>query len=145
MPGVLIAMLPAWVIAFRSTFGTVSDFLSPCAGYLVERFGAFKALAVTEGLEGVLCLVVALVPSGWSQCKWLLPTLACLLLVTGQVIDVASEVFEVDAAEGDDDMLIRYSGIVGSISSLIGTPIALVASTAFLVITPSLVKRKPKP
>lgn len=121
VPGVLIAMLPTWVIAFRSTFGTVSDFLSPVAGYVVERFGAFNSLAFTEGFEGVLCLMVALVPNSWPGWKWLLLTLACLLLVTGQVIDVASEVFEVDAANGDDAMLISYSGVASIVSSLFGT------------------------
>lgn len=30
--------------------------------------------------------------------------------MTGQVIDVASKMFEVDAAGDDDDMLVKYSG-----------------------------------
>ena len=135
VPGVLIAMLPTWTVAFRSTFGTVSDFLSPFAGYVVERFGAFTSLAFTEGLEGVLCLILALIPAGWVDWKWLLLTLACLLLITGQIIDVASEVFEVDAANGDGDMLIRYSGFVGILASIFGTLVGNTLGAALAAIS----------
>ncbi|MCI1219247.1 MAG: MFS transporter [Bifidobacterium sp.] len=121
VPAVLIAGLPTWVVAFRSTFGTVSDFMSPIAGYVVDRCGSFNSLAFAEGLEGVLCLGVGLVPESLGCWKWLLLALACSLLVTGQVIDVAGEVFQVDAADGDDDMLIRYSSLIAIVASLTGS------------------------
>ena len=41
--------------------------------------------------------------------------------MTGQVIDVASEVFEVDAAGDDDDLPVKYSGYVAVIASVAGT------------------------
>ncbi|WP_296157675.1 MFS transporter, partial [uncultured Gardnerella sp.] len=47
--------------------------------------------------------------------------LSCALLITGQVIDIASEVFEVDAAGGDDSMIVNYSGIVSVLASITGT------------------------
>ncbi len=43
------------------------------------------------------------------------------MLLTGQVIDIASEVFEVDAAGGDEDMLVDYSGVIGIVSSVAGS------------------------
>ena len=121
IPSILIVELPAWVIAFRKTFNLVIDFASPISAWIVQRFGSFRSLATTEGVEGVLCLAVALVPNGWTYWKWLLLALSCLLLMTGQVIDVASEVFEVDAAGDDDDMLVKYSGYVAVIASVAGT------------------------
>ena len=121
IPSILIVGLPAWVIAFRKTFNLVIDFASPVSAWIVQRFGSFRSLATTEGVEGVLCLAVALVPNGWTYWKWLLLALSCLLLMTGQVIDVASEVFEVDAAGDDDDMLVKYSGYVAVIASVAGT------------------------
>lgn len=72
----------------------------------------------------------ALVPDGWEYWKWLLLALSCLLLMTGQVIDVASEVFEVDAAGDDDDMLVKYSGYVAVIASVAGTLLGQVAGSA---------------
>lgn len=130
IPSILLVGLPAWVIAFRKTFGLIVDFASPAAAWVVQRCGSFRSLAAAEGVEGVLCLAVALVPSDWAYWKWLLLTLSCLLLMTGQVIDVASEVFEVDAAAGDDDMLVQYSGYVGVISSVAGTLLGQVAGSA---------------
>ena len=50
--------------------------------------------------------------------------------MTGQVIDVASEVFEVDAAGDDDDMLVKYSGYVAVIASVAGTLLGQVAGSA---------------
>ena len=41
--------------------------------------------------------------------------------MTGQVIDVASEGFEVDAAGDDDDLPVKYSGYVAVIASVAGT------------------------
>ena len=72
----------------------------------------------------------ALVPDGWEYWKWLLLALSCLLLMTGQVIDVASEVFEVDASGDDDDMLVKYSGYVAVIASVAGTLLGQVAGSA---------------
>ncbi len=130
IPSILIVGLPAWVIAFRKTFNLVIDFASPISAWIVQRFGSFRSLATTEGVEGVLCLAVALVPNGWTYWKWLLLALSCLLLMTGQVIDVASEVFEVDAAGDDDDMLVKYSGYVAVIASVAGTLLGQVAGSA---------------
>ncbi|KFI48003.1 MFS transporter [Bifidobacterium biavatii] len=130
IPSILVVGLPAWVVAFRRTFGLAVDFASPAAAWIVQRFGSFRSLASAEGVEGVLCLTVALVPGGWEYWKWLLLALSCLLLMTGQVIDVASEVFEVDAAEGDDGMLVQYSGYVSVISSVAGTLLGQVAGSA---------------
>lgn len=131
IPSILIVGLPAWVIAFRKTFNLVIDFASPISAWIVQRFGSFRSLATTEGVEGVLCLAVALVSNGWTYWKWLLLALSCLLLMTGQVIDVASEVFEVDAAGDDDDMLVKYSGYVAVIASVVaGTLLGQVAGSA---------------
>ena len=130
IPSILIVGLPAWVIAFRKTFNLVIDFASPISAWIVQRFGSFRSLATTEGVEGVLCLAVALVPNDWTYWKWLLLALSCLLLMTGQVIDVASEVFEVDAAGDDDDMLVKYSGYVAVIASVAGTLLGQVAGSA---------------
>lgn len=130
IPSMLIVGLPAWTIAFRKTFNLVIDFTSPVSAWIVRRFGSFRSLATTEGVEGVLCLGVALVPDGWEYWKWLLLALSCLLLMTGQVIDVASEVFEVDAAGDDDDMLVKYSGYVAVIASVAGTLLGQVAGSA---------------
>ena len=112
--------LPAWVIGFRKTFMTVADFLSPCSGWIVDKLGGFRALAMTEGVEGVLSLLPLLM-FGSPAWKWSLVALSCALLITGQVIDIASEVFEVDAAGGDDGMIVNYSGIVSVLASITGT------------------------
>ena len=120
LPSIIIVGLPAWVIGFRKTFMTVADFLSPCSGWLVDKLGGFRALAMTEGVEGVLSLLPLLM-LGSPAWKWSLVALSCALLITGQVIDIASEVFEVDAAGGDDSMIVNYSGIVSILASITGT------------------------
>lgn len=120
LPSIIIVGLPAWVIGFRKTFMTVADFLSPCSGWIVDKLGGFRALAMTEGVEGVLSLLPLLM-FGSSAWKWSLVALSCALLITGQVIDIASEVFEVDAAGGDDGMIVNYSGIVSVLASVTGT------------------------
>lgn len=120
LPSIIIVGLPAWVIGFRKTFMTVADFLSPCSGWIVDKLGGFRALAITEGVEGVLSLLPLLM-LGSPAWKWSLVALSCALLITGQVIDIASEVFEVDAAGGDDGMIVNYSGIVSILASITGT------------------------
>ncbi|WP_421775741.1 MFS transporter [Gardnerella sp. KA00288] len=120
LPSIIIVGLPAWVIGFRKTFMTVADFLSPCSGWIVDKLGGFRALAMTEGVEGVLSLLPLLM-FGSPAWKWSLVALSCALLITGQVIDIASEVFEVDAAGGDDGMIVNYSGIVSVLASVTGT------------------------
>lgn len=120
LPSIIIVGLPAWVIGFRKTFMTVADFLSPCSGWIVDKLGGFRALAMTEGVEGVLSLLPLLM-LGSTAWKWSLVALSCALLITGQVIDIASEVFEVDAAGGDDGMIVNYSGIVSILASITGT------------------------
>ena len=120
LPSIIIVGLPAWVIGFRKTFMTVADFLSPCSGWIVDKLGGFRALAMTEGVEGVLSLLPFLM-LGSPAWKWSLVALSCALLITGQVIDIASEVFEVDAAGGDDGMIVNYSGIVSVLASITGT------------------------
>ena len=120
LPSIIIVGLPAWVIGFRKTFMTVADFLSPCSGWIVDKLGGFRALAMTEGVEGVLSLL-PLFMLGSPAWKWSLVALSCALLITGQVIDIASEVFEVDAAGGDDGMIVNYSGIVSVLASVTGT------------------------
>ena len=120
LPSIIIVGLPAWVIGFRKTFMTVADFLSPCSGWIVDKLGGFRALAMTEGVEGVLGLLPLLM-LGSPAWKWSLVALSCALLITGQVIDIASEVFEVDAAGGDDGMIVNYSGIVSILASITGT------------------------
>lgn len=120
LPSIIIVGLPAWVIGFRKTFMTVADFLSPCSGWIVDKLGGFRALAMTEGVEGVLSLLPLLM-LGSPVWKWSLVALSCALLITGQVIDIASEVFEVDAAGGDDGMIVNYSGIVSVLASATGT------------------------
>lgn len=120
LPSIIIVGLPAWVIGFRKTFMTVADFLSPCSGWIVDKLGGFRALAMTEGVEGVLSLLPLLM-LGSPVWKWSLVALSCALLITGQVIDIASEVFEVDAAGGDDGMIVNYSGIVSVLASITGT------------------------
>ncbi|MBF9308977.1 MFS transporter [Bifidobacteriaceae bacterium NR044] len=120
LPSIIIVGLPAWVIGFRKTFMTVADFLSPCSGWIVDKLGGFRALAMTEGVEGVLSLLPLLM-FGSPAWKWSLVALSCALLITGQVIDIASEVFEVDAAGGDDSMIVNYSGIVSILASVTGT------------------------
>ncbi|MFP1694623.1 MFS transporter [Gardnerella swidsinskii] len=119
LPSIIIVGLPAWVIGFRKTFMTVADFLSPCSGWIVDKLGGFRALAMTEGVEGVLGLLPLLM-FGSPAWKWSLVALSCALLITGQVIDIASEVFEVDAAGGDDSMIVNYSGIVSILASITG-------------------------
>ena len=121
LPSIIIVGLPAWVIGFRKTFMTVADFLSPCSGWIVDKLGGFRALAMTEGVEGVLSLLPLLIPCSSPAWKWSLVALSCALLITGQVIDIASEVFEVDAAGGDDGMIVNYSGIVSVLASVTGT------------------------
>ena len=120
LPSIIIVGLPAWVIGFRKTFMTVADFLSPCSGWIVDKLGGFRALAMTEGVEGVLSLLPLLM-FGSPAWKWSLVALSCALLITGQVIDIASEVFEVDAAGGDDGMIVNYSGVVSVLASVTGT------------------------
>ena len=120
LPSIIIVGLPAWVIGFRKTFMTVADFLSPCSGWIVDKLGGFRALAMTEGVEGMLSLLPLLM-LGSPAWKWSLVALSCALLITGQVIDIASEVFEVDAAGGDDGMIVNYSGIVSILASVTGT------------------------
>ena len=120
LPSIIIVGLPAWVIGFRKTFMTVADFLSPCSGWIVDKLGGFRALAMTEGVEGVLSLLPLLMLDSPAW-KWSLVALSCALLITGQVIDIASEVFEVDAAGGDDGMIVNYSGIVSILASITGT------------------------
>ena len=120
LPSIIIVGLPAWVIGFRKTFMTVADFLSPCSGWIVDKLGGFRALAMTEGVESVLSLLPLLM-LGSPAWKWSLVALSCALLITGQVIDIASEVFEVDAAGGDDSMIVNYSGIVSVLASITGT------------------------
>ena len=120
LPSIIIVGLPAWVIGFRKTFMTVADFLSPCSGWIVDKLGGFRALAMAEGVEGVLSLLPLLM-FGSPVWKWSLVALSCALLITGQVIDIASEVFEVDAAGGDDGMIVNYSGIVSVLASITGT------------------------
>lgn len=120
LSSIIIVGLPAWVIGFRKTFMTVADFLSPCSGWIVDKLGGFRALAMTEGVEGVLSLLPLLM-FGSPAWKWSLVALSCALLITGQVIDIASEVFEVDAAGGDDSMIVNYSGIVSILASITGT------------------------
>ena len=120
LPSIIIVGLPAWVIGFRKTFMTVADFLSPCSGWIVDKLGGFRALAMTEGVEGVLSLLPLLM-LGSPAWKWSLVALSCALLITGQVIDIASEVFEVDAAGGDDGMIVNYSGVVSVLASVTGT------------------------
>ncbi|PMC45392.1 MFS transporter [Peptoniphilus lacrimalis] len=120
LPSIIIVGLPAWVIGFRKTFMTVADFLSPCSGWIVDKLGGFRALAMTEGVEGVLSLLPLLM-LGSPAWKWSLVALSCALLITGQVIDIASEVFEVDAAGGDDGVIVNYSGIVSILASITGT------------------------
>ncbi len=120
LASIIIVGLPAWVIGFRKTFMTVADFLSPCSGWIVDKLGGFRALAMTEGVEGVLSLLPLLM-LGSPAWKWSLVALSCALLITGQVIDIASEVFEVDAAGGDDGMIVNYSGIVSILASITGT------------------------
>ncbi|MFP1710538.1 MFS transporter [Gardnerella swidsinskii] len=120
LPSIIIVGLPAWVIGFRKTFMTVADFLSPCSGWIVDKLGGFRALAMTEGVEGMLSLLPLLM-LGSPAWKWSLVALSCALLITGQVIDIASEVFEVDAAGGDDSMIVNYSGIVSILASITGT------------------------
>lgn len=120
LPSIIIVGLPAWVIGFRKTFMTVADFLSPCSGWIVDKLGGFRALAMTEGVEGVLSLLPLLM-LGSPAWKWSLVALSCALLITSQVIDIASEVFEVDAAGGDDGMIVNYSGIVSILASITGT------------------------
>ncbi|MFU0536573.1 MFS transporter [Gardnerella swidsinskii] len=120
LPSIIIVGLPVWVIGFRKTFMTVADFLSPCSGWIVDKLGGFRALAMTEGVEGVLGLLPLLM-LGSPAWKWSLVALSCALLITGQVIDIASEVFEVDAAGGDDSMIVNYSGIVSILASITGT------------------------
>ncbi|TCD54581.1 MFS transporter [Alloscardovia theropitheci] len=131
LPTILIVGLPAWVVPFRKTFGTIADFTSPISGWIVDKLGGFRSLALAEGMEGVLSLIPLIilwcVPNGSLIWKWSLLALSCALLLTGQVIDIAAEVFEVDAAGDDEDMLINYSGILSIIASitvgLLGTPI----------------------
>lgn len=140
IPSIIAVSLPAWVLAFRSTFSVVSDFFSPAAAWVVEKVGAFKALATTEGLEGVLCLIVALIPSSLPWWKWALFALSCALLLTGLIIDVAGEVFDVDMAGGDDKALVNYSAVLSVLASIVillgsvaGSAIATVSVVAVLI------------
>lgn len=135
IPATISLSLPAWVIAFRANVGVATDFLSPLSAHLVGRLGAFRALALVELVEGVLCLSVAALFMLHGKNGWVLLVLACVLLVTGQVVDVAAEVFEVDAAGGDDGMLIHYVGIVGVASSVVGVLAGRVAGSYLATIS----------
>lgn len=120
LPSMIIVGLPAWVISFSATFGTVADFFSPVSAWIVDKLGGFRALAMTEGVEGVLSLLPLLIPFNSPYWKWTLLALSCAFLLTGQVIDIASEVFDVEAAGGNDRMIITYSGIISIFASLTG-------------------------
>lgn len=130
VPSILIVGLPAWALAFNNTFGVVTDFLSPASAWLVEKIGSFKALAGAEFCEGILCLIVALIPQSVSWWKWCLLTLGCVLLITGQIIDIAGEIFEVDLAAGNENMLITYSGVMSIIMSVAGALLGRVLGSA---------------
>ncbi|OTA26834.1 hypothetical protein B9G54_03360 [Alloscardovia macacae] len=133
LPSILITSLPVWVVAFRKTFMTVVDFMAPLAAWLVEKVGGFRALAGAEALEGFLSLIPLLLwcftsnsPSSPNSpdspyWKWSLLALSCALGITGHVIDIASEVFEVEAAQGSETLLIQYSGIIAVLSSVLGS------------------------
>lgn len=76
IPSILIVGLPAWVIAFRKTFNLVIDFASPISAWIVQR--SARSVRDHGGMEGVLCLTVALVPNVGrigSGCCW--PCHAC--------------------------------------------------------------------
>lgn len=120
VPSLIVVSLPVWVLAARKTFMTVIDFFSPVSAWLVGKIGGFRALALTEGVEGVLSVIPLCVPVSSPAWKWVLFALSCALLVTGQVIDIAGEVFEVDMAGGDEKMLVDYGGIIGVLSSVLG-------------------------
>lgn len=120
VPATVVLALPAWVIVVRENIGVGIDFLSPVSGWLVARFGGFTSLAGAELTEGVLILLAGVWFFLGSPTPMLLLVLACLLLATGQIIDVASEVFESDAAGEDDDALVRYSGLIDLSSTLVG-------------------------
>lgn len=102
IPSILIVGLPAWVIAFRKTFNLVIDFASPVSAWIVQRFGSFRSLATTEGVEGVLCLAVALVPNGWTYWKWLLLALSFACALTRFRTREFMPGFGNDGAGGDD-------------------------------------------
>ncbi|MFC0265665.1 MFS transporter [Alloscardovia macacae] len=133
LPSILVTSLPVWVVAFRKTFMTVVDFMAPLAAWVVEKVGGFRALAGAETLEGFLSLIPLLLwyfaPSSPSSpnspdspyWKWSLLALSCALGITGHVIDIASEVFEVEAAQGSETLLIQYSGIIAVLSSVLGS------------------------
>ncbi|MFD0705247.1 MFS transporter [Alloscardovia venturai] len=120
IPAILLVGLPAWAVAFNNTFGVFSDFLSPIGAWVVDRLGSFAALAGAEFVEGILCLIVALTPSTLGMWKWMLLALSCLLLVTGQIIDISSEIFEVEIAD-NEHMLIEYNGYASVVMSVFGT------------------------
>lgn len=86
----------------------------------MDKVGGFRALALTELVEGILSLIPLLIPISSPSWKWSIFVLSCVLLITGQVIDIASEVFEVDAAQGNEGMLVAYSGIIAVLASMAG-------------------------
>lgn len=139
IPSIIIVGLPAWALAFNRTFGVISDFMSPAAAWIVDKFGSFASLSAAEFCEGLLCLIVAILPHSWLGWKWSLLALGCLLLVTGQIIDVASEIFEVDISGDNEEMLIEYSGYVGIIMSVGGTLFGTVLGSALTSISITLV------
>lgn len=120
VPATLVFALPVWVIALRENIGVGLDFLSPVSGWLVSRFGAFTCLAGAEFAEGIMILSLGAWFLLGTPSPMLLVVLACFLLATGQVLDVATEVFEADVAGEDDDALVRYSGMVEVASSIVG-------------------------
>lgn len=124
LPSILLTSLPVWVVAFRKTFMTVVDFMAPLAAWIVEKAGGFRSLTGAEALEGFLSLIPLLlwcVAPDSPYWKWSLFALSCALGVTGHVIDIASEVFEVEAAQGSESLLIQYSGIIAVLSSVLGS------------------------
>lgn len=124
LPSILLTSLPVWVVAFRKTFMTVVDFMAPLAAWVVEKAGGFHSLTGAEALEGFLSLIPLLlwcVAPDSPYWKWSLFALSCALGVTGHVIDIASEVFEVEAAQGSESLLIQYSGIIAVLSSVLGS------------------------
>ena len=41
VPSIIIVGLPACALAFNRTFGVISDFMSPAAAWIVDKFGSF--------------------------------------------------------------------------------------------------------
>ena len=120
VPATVMLAMPAWVIAARANLSVGLDFASPLAGWLVGRKGAFACLTAAELLEGTLLIAVWAWFLSVGANSWLLFALSVFLLATGQLIDVAAEVFETDAAGDDDDALISYVGVLTVASAVLG-------------------------